>query len=294
MVKQDANTVQSSTAAYMQLILFPWLTFCTTLLLFTFVYFHTTFVPWLFLVAGLFFGLGLMGRKPQRDYYWPKQLGFLVIIAAVFGGNVGMEDYNDNIAVYYGFFFRHVYTNVLASEPAVVHSDAGALLFHQTATVDVGRSRGYMANGQVFCVAPVLDGSMMAQVQYWAAGKNCCGERANFNCDASRDVTAKQAVVIHEADAVSRIFTNTDREYFQKAVKLALADYDLASADKPIFVRWVKDVDEVRDGAWASGAGVVVVGITCYLLWSIFIGFGMHMFAKRSMEQQLLFPERLE
>lgn len=285
------HSVQSSTAAYLQLILFPWLTFVTTLCLFALVFFHTTFVPWMFLVLGILFGLFLMSRKQERDYYWPKQLGFLVIIAAVFGANIGIEDYNDNISVYYGFFFRHVYTNVLASEPAIVHDDAGALLFHQSAVVDTGRSRGYMANGQVFCVAPVLDGSMMARVQYWAAGKNCCGERGNFNCDASRDVTAKQGVVIHESDAVSRMFTNTDREYFQKAVKLALADYDLASTSKPMFVRWVKDVDVVRDGAWSSGAGVVVVAVSIYLLWSIFIGFGMHMFAKRSMEQQLLFPD---
>jgi hypothetical protein len=49
-------------------------------------------------------------------------------------------------------------------------------------------------------VAPVLDyanGSPVGtRVEYWAAGQDCCGQRADFRCDESWNVAARSGVVM--------------------------------------------------------------------------------------------------
>ena len=70
----------------------------------------------------------------------------------------------------------------------------GKLIFSLDARVDTARSLGYKAK-TVFCVAPIIDYATDS-VEYWAAGSNCCGQRADFSCDDVWNPKARSGVVM--------------------------------------------------------------------------------------------------
>merc|ERR1719168_484085 len=79
--------------------------------------------------------------------------------------------------------------NVMPEEPALSHLDAGKITFSKDARVDFEVVTG-LADGQRYCVAPIVGKSPMTTVQYWAAGVDCCSQDGNFTC---HDVGSKTA-----------------------------------------------------------------------------------------------------
>merc|ERR1719159_1832451 len=56
------------------------------------------------------------------------------------------------------------YHNVLPSEPAAAHADAGKITFAEAARIDTTKAVGYKA-ASTYCVAPILDPSSNNRVE---------------------------------------------------------------------------------------------------------------------------------
>merc|ERR550537_821201 len=154
---------------------------------------------------------------------------------------------------YYAYDENRSYSNVLPTEPAEAHADAGKIKFSHTARVDTTRAMGYKA-GSVYCVAPILDDTQLDRVEYWAAGIDCCPSRGDFNCDDAWNPKAKSGVVILDSNAL----IPTKHDFYMKAAKEAEAAYQLSSAEEPLFVRWVADPQGIQDDYWRAGVGFLV------------------------------------
>merc|ERR1719160_1819178 len=103
------------------------------------------------------------------DGKWYTFLGILTLIAVVAGNIVGVYIYSQFFLQYWAYDMNRTYTNVLPSEPAAAHADAGIIKFASSARIDTTKAVGYKS-GKVYCVAPVMDETQTPRVEYWAAG----------------------------------------------------------------------------------------------------------------------------
>ena len=67
-------------------------------------------------------------------------------------------------------------------------------------------------------------------------------------------------------------FFPSNRDVYEKAVREAEAAFDIVSSPNPLFVRWVKDPQQVQDMYERSGVGYLLVGWAVYFLLSIILG----------------------
>jgi len=265
-----------STLGLVLMIMLPWMMFTVIMTVFTFCYHHFYVIVWFLVMvcaamALLFFVISPRNKKGPMYMY----LGFLCSLAIIFGIILGMYDHFEFMMTYWSYNEYRVYTDVLPSEPAAAHADAGTMVFTEDSRVDTTKALGYKA-GTVYCVAPILDDSQSARVEYWAAGVDCCSQRADFNCDDSWDPKAKSGVVI--IDNGSPVTNKFDM--YMKAVHQAEAAYGVVAAPKPIFVRWSTDPVKVEEEFWRWGVGFLVICSAIYLLVSILLGGLLHMAQK--------------
>jgi len=265
-----------STGGLLLMVMLPWMMFTIIMVLFAFCYHHFSVIVWALvlvcaMMALVFFVISPRNKKGPMYMY----LGFLCSLAIIFGIIFGMYDHYEYMMTYWSYNEYRVYTDVLPSEPAAAHGDAGTMVFTEDSRVDTTKALGYKA-GTVYCVAPILDDSQASRVEYWAAGTDCCSQRADFNCDDSWDPKAKSGVVI--IDNGSPVTSKFDM--YTKAVHQAEAAYGVVAAPKPIFVRWVTDPVKVEDEFWTWGIGFLVICSAIYLFVSIVLGGLLHMAQK--------------
>jgi len=277
----------------------PWLMFVTLSVLWTFAYHHFYLVVWMVVLAWgcfacIFMALDSRGRMGGS---WFLFLGLLCLFAVVNACLVGSYNYWMHMFHYWSFDENRGYTNVLPTEPAEGHQDAGTIVFSNTARVDTTRAVGYKA-GTTYCVAPVMDDTQLDRVEYWAAGTNCCGARGgDFTCDDTWNPKAKSGVVILDMVPGDASISTGDTSvgislwapilpYFRKAAKQAEAHYSLTSAKHAIFVRWVADTQVVQDEFWHAGTGFLVAVVFIYLAISIIAGAMLQLWSKRTASAQ--------
>jgi hypothetical protein len=265
-----------STVGLLLMIILPWMMLTVIMTVFTFCYHHFSVIVWLLVLicagmALLFFVISPRNKKGPMYMY----LGFLCSLAIFMGIILGMYGYHEFMLTYYSYNEYRVYTDVLPSEPAAAHQDAGTMVFTEDSRVDTTKALGYKT-GTVYCVAPILDDSQASRVEYWAAGIDCCSQRADFNCDDSWDPKAKSGVVI--IDNGSPVTSKYDM--YMKAVHQAEAAYGVVAAPVPIFVRWVTDPVKVEQEYWTWGIGFLVICSAIYLFVSIILGTLLHMAQK--------------
>merc|ERR1719201_2368258 len=164
-------------------------------------------------------------------------LGLLMAFAAATGVLVGYTDYSWNLRLYNAYADGREYSNVLPTEPAAAHLDAGKIMFSSTAMVDETKSIGFN-DGMMYCVAPIVGPNHGSRIEYWAVGTNCCGRRSKFFCDAAGK-NGKGGVV--QLD--SGFFRTNAMDVWGLAVKVAEAQFDLQSAPHALFVKYVDDPD---------------------------------------------------
>merc|ERR1719253_302153 len=192
----------------------------------------------------------------------------LCFIAAVMGVLYGLHVYHEHFLHYEAYSARSEYTNVLPSEPAAAHADAGKIEFANTAMVDAAKAVGYK-HGDVYCVAPIMDNTQSSRVEYWAVGLNCCKQRADFQCDDADDPSAKGGVVMVDSDSLFP----TQRDKYEKAVKMAEAAFDVVSSPAPLFVRWVADPSALQEQYKHAGVGDLVIGGVVDLVFAFMLGY---------------------
>jgi len=249
------------------LIVCPWLLFVALSCLFTFAYHKFYDIVWIVVFFCVVFSLIPISLGRNRKTVAFLFLGVFCLVATIAASACGMYNYHENMFAYWSYLNNGVYTNLLPSEPAASHADAGKVFFSDDARVDTTKAVGYK-DGSVYCVAPVLDDVPMTKVQYWAVGQDCCGQRADFNCDDSWSPKAHSGVVILESSE----WLPSHRDAYMVAVKLAESAFDIVSTQEPVFVRWVAEPEIVQDDYWRSGVGFLVAECCIYLLVSIIFG----------------------
>jgi len=249
------------------LIILPWLLFVGLSCLFTFLYHRFYDIIWIVVIFCIILSLIPIAFGGSRKTVAFLFIGLLCLVATVSATACGLYNYHENMFGYWSYLDNGVYTNLLPSEPAASHFDAGKIFFSDDSRVDTTKAVGYK-DGSVYCVAPVLDDVPIPKVQYWAVGQNCCGQRADFNCDDSWSEKAHCGVVILESNE----WLPSHRDMYMKAVKLSESTYDIVSAPDPIFVRWVAEPEVVQDDYWRSGIGFLVAEVCIYLAVSIIFG----------------------
>lgn len=253
-------------AKVLELVLVPWILFAAVSASFAFGYHFVSEFIWfgfaVLLGCTTLFTIMSGSERPMNMY-----LGVLCIGAIIAGGCVGFTCYELQFSHFWFLNDGHVYTNVLPSDPAAGYVDAGKLLFTEDSRVDTSKSLGYQ-DGDTYCVAPILDDSDTGDVEFWAAGVNCCASRGNFICDDAFEPNARGGAVIRSVSALS----NDVRDKYALAVKQAEAAFEIASTPEPLFVRWVQDPQLLQEDFWHVGCGVIIAGLGVYaLLQCIFV-----------------------
>lgn len=260
------------------LIVAPWLLFVALLCCFTFLYHHWTLLVWSAVLLSAFVCLAfIMFARKKRSRIHILFFGVLCGIATAVASVLGMYNYYSHMFFFWSYLDNGVYTNLLPSEPAEAHADAGKLFFSDNSHVDTTKAAGYK-DGSVYCVAPILDDVPIAKVQYYAVGVDCCSARADFNCDDAWNPQAKSAVVVLE----SNNWFPSLRDKYMEAVELCQSTYDIFSSANPVFVRWVAEPEVIQDDYWRSGIGFLVAAVCIYLLVSIIFGLISDQSVKRS------------
>lgn len=274
------------------LTIVPWAIFALVSCLFTLTYHHLPALVWLvvfFTVMGSLAILGSSAAKNQKVPDKPKDktdknsvsikpvdsgntalqffMGTLCLVASVFASVLGYYNYHTNMFAYWSLEMNGEYFNVLPTQLAEAHADAGKIVFSDNTRVDTTRGTGYK-NGAVYCVAPILDDVPVGKVQFWAVGTDCCAARADFNCDDAWSSKARSGVVVLDSNS----WMPSQRDQYLQAIKIAESTFEIVSAKNPMLVRWVLDPEVIQDDYWRTGVGFLVAELSIYLLVSILFG----------------------
>lgn len=205
-------------------------------------------------------------------------LGVLMLFATVAGCVVGECVYSLFFMSYWRAGTLGAHFNVLPTEPAAVNEDAGELSFSMSSRVDITKTVGYKDNS-VYCVAPILDDTQAAQVQFWAAGVNCCEPRSNFRCDDVEDASARSGVVI--PPGTGGMFLTPTHEKFQAAAQEAAAAYGLETPQDPIFVRWLLDPRVYEEKTLKMGLIVLAIACGVHFVVNLLLGLCLGSYSKK-------------
>jgi len=224
--------------------------------------YHSGLVWGVVTLCGLF-GAAIFVTGGHESNYHQLFLGALILVAVFWGVMGGLANYSWFMRPYYHLMDSREYYNVLPSEMAQAHGDAGKMTFALGTMVDRTKTVGYNMDG-LWCVAPIIDQFSLPRVEYWAVGKDCCKQRSEFGCGDALKPGARGAIV----QLPGPHFLVTDGiPYWKRAVQVAEAAYDVQSADEPLFVRWVADPTAENDAklhtanvtvAWSIGIYVVL------------------------------------
>lgn len=242
------------------LVVLPWLVFVLNCYLFAVAYHRTPkIVMGLIMVAMATCGFYCSKGVSRPDHPFRLYLSSACLLAISVATPVGLFAYGNYFSEYWFCADSHSYVNILPSEAALGYRDAGMVLFADEARVDASRSLGYK-DGQVYCVAPILDDSDNSKnVQFWAAGVNCCGNRGSFSCDDAWDAQAHAGVVLSPQ-------RRDWQPQYENAVRQAEAAFGVISAKNPVFVRWVVDPSKVQMNFWRIGNGILLGASVIYLV----------------------------
>mmetsp|Transcript_70329 Transcript_70329/g.205691 ORF Transcript_70329/g.205691 Transcript_70329/m.205691 type:complete len:303 (-) Transcript_70329:44-952(-) len=221
----------------------PWMLFSATVLIYTML-FHDipTILDCLLLIA-----LALCIRQSVVNYMRGGSDGAyamaLCTTAIFIGSLVGVHDYFAYMEPYWAFEDRRVYEGVGPEELADAHRDAAAITFVAGSKPDLQASIGYHSRSSIYCVAPIGAwdaGAASREIQFWAAGKDCCEAQGSFSCDDAKRSAAHGGLVIDSADVDKYIL----------AVRTAEVQNGVQSTPEPIFVRWVSNFEAARGTYW--------------------------------------------
>lgn len=256
-----------------------WVIFSSILLAFGFAY-HSSYVEiWTLLTLGIVVMVMIIYQNMRQMEESPFSKFSIIVagwlLAAILLGTlVGVISYDCCIGEYWEKQKLEMRENVLPSEPAAAFMNVGEIIFADEARVDPSRAVGYK-DGKVYCVAPIASDFAFETVQFWAAGTDCCGSRDSFVCDDAWNPKAHAGVVIRNDTKWSKLREDVHKMY-HKAVKLAEQTYDIASAEEPIFVRWVSNPEKVEFNMWSAGLGVVLAAIIIAALLCALQAVGMY------------------
>mmetsp|Transcript_22015 Transcript_22015/g.42231 ORF Transcript_22015/g.42231 Transcript_22015/m.42231 type:complete len:363 (+) Transcript_22015:218-1306(+) len=293
---QEKSKKNGSTRRFLKyffsLWLMPWLNFTLTSLSFMSVGGEAPTVVTIFtgVQVAVFISLSIylfIKQQPRQDYNgvphsYRKVMYAVNAFAIILGALIGDGLYEIYMTDYLDYEVRRHYTNVSPDESAAAHADASVIVFAEGARPDTNKFIGYDTDGSTYCVAPITDVDAEAsseetttEIQYWAAGKDCCKDK--YTCDDVGILDAHSGLVLHKRTSNLEFLRGSlieDMEdNFKEATKTAMAKYDLVSSDKALMVTFVKDITAARNKlywrAWRTWMIWKAIGIGLFLVFAI-------------------------
>lgn len=247
--------------------------------------FATTFLSLFSMVTiGCFMVLAANPKVGGFERGWLRWLGVLFVVSALVSTVVGGMLYFKSLAYYWRYKDLRPYTNVAGGQNGAAFADASMFLWTEDTRLDALRSVGFRSKftGQVYCVAPIVDGTMSdtAPISYYAVGENCCNARAEFHCGDSTDATVRSALVLLEPEEVVRSFMTWAVQgavypRYENAINLQRATYGSTSAQSVKLVYWTKDpiatMNAFYDDASTRAIWVGVIYFVILDIWACMI-----------------------
>lgn len=244
-------------------IALPWLIFFLVLCMFLFTFHDLAPIVWTLIVLCL--GLALLffvlGMSVKHKIF--VAIGLLSFASTAVATTVGLWLSDAYLERYYKLEDSD-FANVDAETPPPSGQDTSLFQFGSQTFVDDKRTIGYVAGGEIYCIAPVSSPkSFDATVQYWATGQNCCEMRSNFDCGSSRE----GSFIAVTTDANSQ-----ENEIFDKAIDVAKAVYGMKTSNSSRLVDFVVSVESVKDDLWDEALSVALVASIMDLLMCVVAG----------------------
>jgi len=247
----------------------------------------------------LFYGALGTGEGSAWERGYPSTM-FLIPISvgtALLPMYIGVKIF---VGFYAPFYLAHSgreYKDVPAVAKTAEYADAGIIRFTKDAALDTQRSFGFKGDDYTYCVAPVVSRtasihpeSAGPKVSFWAVGRDCCGNRRDFECDGAGEVEVRNAFTVNDLDkdAITKILVpRTSRPQYLKAVSAAKALHGLQSEDDEniILVRWAADPEEILE-VWRNRT-TIVCAVSC-IIYAVFITIlwtSIHMYFDRDIQK---------
>jgi len=234
-------------------------------------------LAWFIVAVGGIISVGaaasaLNEQKQERDPQWWFFGAVACSIAVVSASICGDLNFRWNLSRYYDINNLQVYEDVKPSlDRGQGLMDAGKVYFAAGTVLDATRSVGFM-NGDLFCVAPIIDSSAtMTNYDFWAVGKNCCADRADFRCGEYANPRARNGL---------RLMIDEDRPFYRLAVQEAEAVFNMSSRH-PLFFYWMQDPLGAQNAYRDDGYKYFLIGVFTHFGFNLLCVLGATMgFAK--------------
>jgi len=225
----------------------------------------------------VFFGvIGTMdGSAWERNYPSTAFLGPIFIGSFLLPVYVGVKIYVKLFAPYVLASSGREYSGVSPTAKTLEYADAGIIKFTKDASLYTSRAFGFKDTDFTYCVAPVVSRhepvhphSSGPKISFWAVGKDCCGNRRDFECDGAGDMDVRSAFTVRDIyhDHVTRLLVpRTSRPQYLKAVEAAKALHHLRSEndDEIILLRWAAEPEKTLN-VWYL-RGLLSVLLSCFI-----------------------------
>lgn len=252
----------------------PWLIFLLIVCCFLLLSQNQQVLSWLLVSVCVALGLGFLVAGWLMRHSSFIALGFLCLTSAIISTGFGIWLNAQFLSKYYFLTDGGEYHNISPLSNSSTAVGAGVIYFTLDSFVDDHRTIGYVAQNNIFCVAPVAaQGHPWARVEYWAVGEGCCEQRSNFDCGVARDMNSLMAVTA-EPDPV-----------FNAAIEEAKGVYNLTTSSSPSFVSFVSDPQTYIADMWQQAITVAAVAIIMDMASSVIAGMVIAKF--------LFLPERM-
>lgn len=128
-------------------------------------------------------------------------LGVVTFGVLLFAISIGMHSNHEYLEFYWEFQEGAEFRSVDPSTSANATNGASILHFKDGSFADNFRTVGFVFHGSIYCVAPIARQSKFtSDIQYWAAGVNCCSKRSDFQCSSSGDLRAQKTSIVQHTD----------------------------------------------------------------------------------------------
>lgn len=248
----------------------PFLVYTTICFFFTYVYATSSATCWIVVFLSLCMScvcLTLSSKRQDAPMFYVF-LGVLAFLATVFGACFGHLNWSQSMSYSEHYDGQRTYNNVLPTEAALSHLDAGKIVFSGDSKLDLSKSMGYK-DGSMYCLAPIVSGTAK-KIEYFAAGVDCCQAKGGFECNDYDDKKAHSGLVYLK-------FGDQDKlNNFRQAAKKYADDQGVNVSQDALFVKWVENADDAAGSYSTSGLVFFIVTSIIYLVISVMAAVGIH------------------
>lgn len=247
-------------------VLLPWLVFMFAAALLVIAYEERATTVWGLIggVGGLCALLALGGIASGRMAL--TVLGLWSLTSMSFGVFMGRYVNTEYMQIYWRIRSAGpglVGVDPAAAEVASLGDEAAIITFTDGTIVDDRRTIGYVAKGNIYCVAPVMRRAKpSAPVEFWAAGIGCCERRSNFDCGSAR---------LSGSSLTALSYTASGDKYFAEAVKEAASVYNIKIGEHAQRVFFEGDPATFVDDLWREAVVAAILAAVFHLCTCIIV-----------------------